>query len=534
MHIGIPFDVATVRQSWNQAARMWGRVVANHDFVWALVAADACTRLTLFVPLRRDVDLLHNTLLADCTPYRSKIFVVPYVEMPTSLQNAPVDVMHVLDPGMWWAGHVRSRLAGRPFVITGVTHSLGNRHFLDWVLLNHANGIGPDDCLVCTTATAQAVVERVFARLQASLAQFHTPATTVIPLGIAAQPRAGSRAHCRWRLGLDAGTFVVLSLARFNPCFKMDLGPVIELAARVGRSAACPVRFLLAGSSGDGEYLRFMQQQVQQRGLGQLVDFRVDPDEDEKARLLGAADVFLSLSDNVQETFGLTVVEALAAGLPVVASDWNGYRSLVEDGVSGFLVPTRTMAPDHAWESLLALRDDSLAHLFSAQITAVDLDVACARLLQLAQDMPLRDRMSEAARQGAQRFAWPAVIPRYLRLWQDMCARPYPPPANRSSALHFRADFAAYASAHQQDEDRFSLTATGLAILGGKGTRGLYAETDEFLNPELFTSILKACREPRTVAQLVEQLATGTTSKVQVRQNILWLYKYGYLQLIFP
>ena len=52
------------------------------------------------------------------------------------------------------------------------------------------------------------------------------------------------------------------------------------------------------------------------------------------------ADLFLSLSDNVQETFGLTPVEAMAAGLPVVVSDWNGYRSNIRDGVDGFLVRT--------------------------------------------------------------------------------------------------------------------------------------------------------------------------------------------------
>ena len=53
-----------------------------------------------------------------------------------------------------------------------------------------------------------------------------------------------------------------------------------------------------------------------------------------------AADVFVSPSDNIQETFGLAVLEAMASGLPVVASDWDGYRDLVADGETGFLVPT--------------------------------------------------------------------------------------------------------------------------------------------------------------------------------------------------
>src|ERR1700760_2735871 len=56
--------------------------------------------------------------------------------------------------------------------------------------------------------------------------------------------------------------------------------------------------------------------------------------------LWAGADVFMSLVDNIQETFGITPVEAMAAGLPVVASNWDGYRFTGRDGQDGFLIPT--------------------------------------------------------------------------------------------------------------------------------------------------------------------------------------------------
>ena len=59
------------------------------------------------------------------------------------------------------------------------------------------------------------------------------------------------------------------------------------------------------------------------------------------AQVWHAADVFVSPSDNIQETFGLAVVEAMASGLPVVASDWDGYRDLVDDGRDRFPGPDR-------------------------------------------------------------------------------------------------------------------------------------------------------------------------------------------------
>ena len=65
--------------------------------------------------------------------------------------------------------------------------------------------------------------------------------------------------------------------------------------------------------------------------------------EERKKLALAAADLFCSPADNLQETFGLSVLEAMASSLPVVASDWNGYRDLVEHGSTGWLVPCRDL-----------------------------------------------------------------------------------------------------------------------------------------------------------------------------------------------
>ena len=48
-----------------------------------------------------------------------------------------------------------------------------------------------------------------------------------------------------------------------------------------------------------------------------------------------SADIFCSFADNIQETFGLTPIEAMACGLPCVVSDWNGYKETVRDQVDG-------------------------------------------------------------------------------------------------------------------------------------------------------------------------------------------------------
>ena len=57
-------------------------------------------------------------------------------------------------------------------------------------------------------------------------------------------------------------------------------------------------------------------------------------------RVLGAADIGINLTLNRDENFGYSTVEAMAASLPVIGTDWGGLKDTIEDGVTGFRVPT--------------------------------------------------------------------------------------------------------------------------------------------------------------------------------------------------
>ena len=131
----------------------------------------------------------------------------------------------------------------------------------------------------------------------------------------------------------------------------------------------------------------------------------------------GCADIFTSLSDNIQETFGLVVIEAMSCGLPVVASNWDGYRDLVDDGETGLLVPTtmvegatagltsRLLAGEFGYDHFLAA---------SSQAVAVDPRAAASAYARLIGDEGLRRAMGEAGRRRAlARYAWPHVIGAY-------------------------------------------------------------------------------------------------------------------------
>jgi phosphatidylinositol alpha-mannosyltransferase len=117
--------------------------------------------------------------------------------------------------------------------------------------------------------------------------------------------------------------------------------------------------------------------------------------EDEKWRLLGETDVLCAPSLG-GESFGMVLTEAFASGTPVVASDIAGYRDVVRDGVDGLLVPMGD--PVELGEALHGL----------------------------AFDPDRRSRMGVAARERAERFAWPRVASEVVDVYEDALSLPRP------------------------------------------------------------------------------------------------------------
>ena len=532
MHILIPFPMDTIQMSFGKPEAAWGRDVASFGFLRALAAVSDEHRISVWVPTAADATMLGRTLLADIDDDLE--VVTSQALRPWVAANVP-DVVHVLDPNLWLGGHLRGQLAAEDVVVTGMTHSLANQHFLDWGLLNSANGIDERDCLVCTTPTALKAVRSMFDRLRAGHSDFRAPVTEVIPLGLDIDQHRRAASVDRRAFGLDDADFVVLSLARFNPAAKMDLLPLLNLMQMLPDRNSRRIRLVVSGSAGDGAYEGMLRDQITRRGLDEAVIIVASPSDEHKLALFQHADAFLSLSDNLQETFGLTVIEALASGLPVIASDWDGYRALITHGENGFLVPTKMLDERPDWEAVLSLQPDPLAHLQLAQTTAIDLPATVEALLTLAEDSDLRERMGRAAADSAERFDWPVIIGQYLTLWERLIESrdQHPRPAvERSSAIRFLADFAGYPTSQIADHDRFIIADMGRRLLSGQASVTPYAETSEMLDFGLLSRLLQACEQERSVEALCAELCPEgkTDERLQLIQNILWLYKYGYLE----
>jgi hypothetical protein len=261
------------------------------------------------------------------------------------------------------------------------------------------------------------------------------------------------------------------------------------------------------------------------------------------ARCWAAADVFLSLVDNAQETFGLAPVEAMAAGLPVVVSDWNGYRFTVKDQQEGFLIPTLAAPAGAIAEELAASHQLGLQSYqnyvgAAAQHTAVAIKQAAAALVKLVESPELRRRMGEAGqRTAAQRFDWPVVIAQYLALFAELESLRSCQPASGFGARASHplrgnpfADFAHFAS-HQLTPDT--------CLLLGHNPAGFSSQTalDQAYGPyrasqgELQQALAIVSVDPGvSVKQLLAGFAVERQDALQM--GLVWMIKIGILDWI--
>jgi starch synthase len=118
----------------------------------------------------------------------------------------------------------------------------------------------------------------------------------------------------------------------------------------------------------------------------------------------------------------------MAAGKPLVISEWNGYRETLEDGIHGFMVPTLSMPAGAGLDIARRYRSGQDAYGAyvgrTAQFTATDPVAAADAYTKLVGDEALRRRMGEAGRRHARAsFDWSVIVPRYEELWAELAAR---------------------------------------------------------------------------------------------------------------
>jgi glycosyltransferase involved in cell wall biosynthesis len=338
-----------------------------------------------------------------------------------------------LAPEAW----TRRPFDARRYSICGVTHTTATHRVMDGIADLLTAPVEPWDALVCTSNAVRASIETQFDAVREDLVQrlgatrLSQPQLVTIPLGVNADDFAvdpAQRSAWRSRLDIPEDALVVLYIGRFSAEAKMNPATMALVLEAAAQATGKPIYWVVAGWAGSPEFTekfhawtREFCPSVHHRGVdGRPADTRFS--------IWSVADIFLSLSDNVQETFGLTPIEAMAAGLPCVVSDWDGYRDTVRHGVDGFRIPTYAPRIGLGRDLAFGYANDWFTYdqylVAASQMTAVDINLASEAVIALVRDPDLRRRMGEAGRRQAREvFDWAVIVPQYQALWGELAAR---------------------------------------------------------------------------------------------------------------
>ncbi|MBU2358153.1 MAG: glycosyltransferase, partial [Alphaproteobacteria bacterium] len=241
-------------------------------------------------------------------------------------------------PGYLTAAWQRQRFGADRCSLVGITHTVSTRRVIEGLHNLMLNPVEDWDAIICTSRAVQSVVARqmeeevAFIRDRFGATRVPLPQLPVIPLGIHAAdfaPVPGARDRMRAQFGAPEEALVVMTMGRLTSVEKANPSPLFialeQVAAQIGR----PVHLWMVGYATRPE-----EEALHRDGAAALcpsVAMRIidGREADVRRHIWAGADVFTLPVDNIQETFGLVPVEAMAAGLPVVMPDWDGFRDTV-------------------------------------------------------------------------------------------------------------------------------------------------------------------------------------------------------------
>jgi glycosyltransferase involved in cell wall biosynthesis len=420
----------------DRAAGLVGRHVAGRSFLDAFLEHGTWTDLTVLVRHRSAAQSFERF----CREHRSSLsktrrlwffeecqFHTDFASEPPARQlyfPCPIDSRYA------WA---RQRLGAGSFSLSGVTHTLCSADAVRQLCAFVTAPFEPHDALICTSSAVAGMVRAVTNSYAEYLRDRHggDPRSNVrletIPLGVDTlkfRPASPTeRAEQRKRLAIGDEEVVVLFVGRFAHHAKAHPFPMFRGVDHAAKASGRSVRLVMSGWAPNQAIRDAFVEGARAFAPGVGVTFVDGMDPAQRFEVWRAADLVVSFVDNIQETFGLVIVEAMASGLPVVASDWDGYRDLIEDGQTGLLVPTTMVAgASGAATSRLMFGELDYDHFVAevSQTVSVDVAAAGAALLRMIGDEPLRRRLGEAARRRAiAHFAWPRIIAAYEALWKS-------------------------------------------------------------------------------------------------------------------
>lgn len=332
----------------------------------------------------------------------------------------------------------RQQLRGRGYAACGLVHTMSGERIARAVGELCIAPSQETDALICPSNAVRDAVKNLW-EIYSEYLNYHFGGSyrcpvqlPVIPLGVDCEKFArlttpAKRNDQRKALGVTPDEIVILFVGRLSFATKMHPLALWQAAERAAHQTKRKLRLVMFG------YFKPKDMEPHFRGLAAAIakkaaiEFVMNDDPRFPDGLWAGADIFASLSDNVQESFGLTPIEAMASGLPAVISDWDGYRGGVRDGEDGFLIPTLTPPPQAGFdiaEQYYNEQNYGVKLTGSSQSTVVDINRCAETFRLLAEDDAKRRAMGQNSLSRARdTFDWRHIVKAYENLWHDLAQK---------------------------------------------------------------------------------------------------------------
>ena len=530
-----------------ESGDIMGRSVANEGFIRSFLAASPYDCHMFFLSDEGLASRVRERLECIFPDKEGAFFVTTRHALPEVLSSKEIEVFHLSDCITEAAPllRVRNALSRNMFSVTGTTHSLSYSRYSSYFFEQIWEGVTERDAVIATSRAGEGAVSAMFANLRGRFCLQSVPSPKVvrIPLGIcpddfvSPEKKMDVSAAIRRELGIPQDHLVLLVFARISHYSKMDILPLFRALLRA-ETCGLPrggYTLLLSGWMDVGDTAAAYAEIAGRYGIAfKLVP---SPDDAMRRKLFAGADIFLSPVDNPQETFGLTLLEAGAASLPVVASDFDGYRDLVVHGETGFLIPTLGPAETPETDALSGVWFDNQRHLQIAQQSIVSVPELAVAIGLLASDAVLRARFGENARRRVlEGYTWDHVVAQHLSLWDELASVP----TQRPTAAHplhpgYTVIFGGYytdlANLETASSTYVQWTAFGEDVYRGRNFPAIYSGIERLVPLDVLRRILFRARKPVLLATLLPA-TMRLPSDEREAFPVLWALKQDLLEIV--
>ncbi|MBB6022762.1 glycosyltransferase involved in cell wall biosynthesis [Paenibacillus sp. JGP012] len=484
------------------------------------------------------------------------------LDLLTKKESVDIDVLHNVGMEFLPQLSMREFISKKLFPITYTIHGASYPNYIEnFYLMMLLTPIRPFDSLICTSESVKTAVKTILDNISDSLNRSYNTSIKykgrldVIPLGVDTEKFTfRDNRPIRMEMNIPEDAFVILWIGRLSAYDKADLLPLLIVFKRLlEKNPNQNLMLLIAGHDRASlPFLPAVEDKMNQLGIKDKVRIIEKNDVAKRHLLFSAADVFTSPADNLQETFGITPIEAMASGIPQVVSDWDGYKDTVEHGRTGFLIPTYwTGCDDDIRRAPMVFTDVNnrygLHHLMLSQSVAVDMHLYERAFQDLIDDPELRKTMSlNSIERAKEKFSWKKVIRQYEDLWQelmtvrDQCEETYNEKQAREKEFEFMRPiyckaFADYPTRFLGIESEAIITSEGRMTLLNEDQLPFHYEIENLLNePKIGLLILKEMVKTADGTISMKECINVFKSNYHedsIKRSFMWLIKHGLTNL---